>query len=159
MLAAMCLPKGTQIGYSYAFFCLVKREITSVLFLYKGATLVIYRAHGPYTLVDPLVALTSTTVYLSLAAKETIGVGTHLPSCISRKGSQNRWFRFGLILAVRINKPHFFHHYSCVSPYINLKYFWKTLFKKWRCWNVQAMLPTSIFFNVLCAIELTKNWI
>ena len=44
---------------------------TSVLFLYKGATLVIYRAHGPYTLVGPpvrglvldsLVVLTSTSV-------------------------------------------------------------------------------------------------
>ena len=46
---------------------------TSVLFLYKGATLVIYRAHRPYTLagppvrelvLDPLVAFTSTTVYI-----------------------------------------------------------------------------------------------
>ena len=47
---------------------------TSVLFLYKGATLLIYRAHGPYTLVgptasrlalDPLVAFTLTTVDIS----------------------------------------------------------------------------------------------
>ena len=46
---------------------------TSVLFFNKVATLVIYRAHGPYTIVgppvrglvlDPLVAFTSTTIYI-----------------------------------------------------------------------------------------------
>ena len=48
---------------------------TSVLFFYKGATLVDNRAHGHYTLVgspawgpvlNPLVAFTSTTVYILL---------------------------------------------------------------------------------------------
>ena len=35
---------------------------TSVLILYKGATLVIYRAHGPYTLVGPCSELVYTVV-------------------------------------------------------------------------------------------------
>ena len=55
-----------------------------VLTLHKGATLVIYKAHGPYTLVgppirglvlDPLAALTSTTVYIFWVNQGNIWLG------------------------------------------------------------------------------------